>query len=439
MTDRAAPREIRLNAFDMATPGHIQQGMWTHPRDNSRNYARLDHWTGVARLLERGLFDGLFLADVLGIYDVYGGSPDAALKGGVQVPLLDPVLTIPAMAAVTTHLGFGVTSNTAYEPPYLFARRMSTLDHLTGGRIGWNIVTGYLDSAARALGYVGQMAHDDRYDLADEVMEACDALWHGWDEDALVLDRASGVFADPSKVRYAHYQGKYISTRGPLSIPRSPQVRPGIMQAGASPRGRAFAARWAEMIFATPATKADSLAYRLDIRARMEAIGRNPDECAVLPSMTVVVGETESIAREKAAYLESLVDPELVIASSSWSVAADLSKVDTPEAMEANDTNQGVQGHRDRMLQVAKAKGITFAEAVRQPRALVAGTPGMIADIMEDWFTSGACDGFILPPTIFPTTFEEFGRMVVPELQRRGIFRRDYAGRTLRENLRNPG
>ena len=193
------------------------------------------------------------------------------------------------------------------------------------------------------------------------------------------------------------------------------------------------------MIFANPATKADALAYRTDIHARMHAIGRDTAECAVLPSIRVVVGETESIAREKAAHLESLVDPELVIASSSWSVAADLSRFDTPEAMEANDTNQGVQGHRDRMMQVARSQGITFAEAVRRPRALVVGTPALIADQMEDWFTSGACDGFILPPTIFPTTFEEFGRMVVPELQRRGLFRREYAGRTLRENLRNAG
>jgi len=172
MTLRVAKREIRLNAFDMATPGHIQQGMWTHPRDNSAGYARLDHWIDLARRLERGFFDGLFLADVLGIYDVQGGGPEAALRGGVQVPLLDPLMLVPAMAAATTHLGFGVTANTAYEPPYLFARRMSTLDHLTHGRIGWNIVTGYLDSAARALGYDAQMKHDDRYDLADEYMDA---------------------------------------------------------------------------------------------------------------------------------------------------------------------------------------------------------------------------------------------------------------------------
>eukprot|EP01031_Cornospumella_fuschlensis_P049844 gene49844-61015_t len=169
--NQGMPQQIRLNAFDMACVGHIQHGMWTHPRDTSAQYNTLSHWLDLARLLERGLFDGLFLADVLGIYDVLDGSPDAALRGAVQVPLLDPAMIVPAMAAVTSQLGFGITANLSYEAPYLFARRMSTLDHLTQGRIGWNIVTGYLDSAARAIGLDGQMAHDDRYDLADEYME----------------------------------------------------------------------------------------------------------------------------------------------------------------------------------------------------------------------------------------------------------------------------
>lgn len=432
-------RKMHLVAYLKSGPNFSYPSSWRHPSATLDDLFDPRRWEHCARVLEAARFDACFFADGLGIPDLYKGKYDDFLGRGGQLSLMDPMVLAPMMARVTEHLGIGVTLSTSFITPYVIARYLGSLDLMSKGRAAWNVVTTGRDFEAQNCGMPGLPPKEERYDMADEVMEACDALWNGWDEDALVLDRESGVFADPSKVRYANYQGKHISTRGPLSIPRSPQVRPGIMQAGASPRGRAFAARWAEMIFATPATKADSLAYRRDIRTRMEAIGRNPDECAVLPSMTVVVGETESIAREKAAHLESLVDPELVIASSSWSVAADLSLVETPEAMEARDTNQGVQGHRDRMLQVARQKGITFAEAVRQPRALVAGTPAMIADIMEDWFTSGACDGFILPPTIFPTTFEEFGRMVVPELQRRGIFRRDYAGRTLRENLRNPG
>jgi alkanesulfonate monooxygenase SsuD/methylene tetrahydromethanopterin reductase-like flavin-dependent oxidoreductase (luciferase family) len=180
------PREILLNAFDMHCVGHIQQGLWTHPRDQSTRYNTLAYWMELARTLEAALFDGIFLADVVGVYDVYGGNADAALRGGVQVPVNDPMLLIPAMAAATQHLGFGVTANLVYEAPYLFARRMSTLDHLTGGRVGWNIVTGYLDSAARANGLSQQMAHDDRYDLGDEYMQLVYQLWqHSWADDAV--------------------------------------------------------------------------------------------------------------------------------------------------------------------------------------------------------------------------------------------------------------
>jgi alkanesulfonate monooxygenase SsuD/methylene tetrahydromethanopterin reductase-like flavin-dependent oxidoreductase (luciferase family) len=224
-----------------------------------------------------------------------------------------------------------------------------------------------------------------------------------------------------------------------MSIPRSPQGRPLILQAGSSPRGRECAARWADMIFCTTATKADGIAFRADMHTRLAALGRSPVECAILPTLSVVIGETESIAREKAEYLDSLIDPELVMASSSTLLGVDLSRIETAEEAEVAAGNQGIAGSRDRMSQVAKAQGISFAQAVRKPRGLLAGTPAMIADVMEDWFTNGACDGFVLPPTVFPGTYEEFGRMVTPELQRRGLLRREYAGRTLRENLANPG
>jgi FMN-dependent oxidoreductase (nitrilotriacetate monooxygenase family) len=241
-----ACRPIRLNAFDMACVGHIQHGMWTHPRDRSSNYTSLDHWVRLAQMLERGLFDGLFLADVLGAYDVYGGNADASLRGAVQIPLLDPMALVPAMAYATTHLGFGVTCNLAYEAPFLFARRMATLDHLTRGRIGWNIVTGYLDSAARAMGFDAQMEHDDRYDLADEYLQVVYALWEGgWADDAVVRDRGRGIYTDPLRVRRVRHHGEQFHVDAlPLWEP-SPQRTPVLYQAGASDRGRVFAARHA--------------------------------------------------------------------------------------------------------------------------------------------------------------------------------------------------
>ena len=244
------PREILLNAFDMHCVGHIQQGLWTHPRDQSTRYNTLAYWTEMARTLEAALFDGIFLADVVGVYDVYGGNADAALRGGVQVPVNDPMLLIPAMAAATQHLGFGVTANLVYEAPYLFARRMSTLDHLTGGRVGWNIVTGYLDSAARANGLSQQMAHDDRYDLADEYMQLVYQLWqHSWADDAVRADKASGVYADPAKVRLVHHHGKQYTVDAMHLCEPSPQRTPVLYQAGSSPRGRRFAAQHAECVF----------------------------------------------------------------------------------------------------------------------------------------------------------------------------------------------
>jgi FMN-dependent oxidoreductase (nitrilotriacetate monooxygenase family) len=237
------PKEIILNAFDMNCVGHIQQGLWTHPRDRSSSYTDLQYWTDYARMLEAGLFDGVFFADVVGVYDVYGGNADAALRGAVQVPVNDPTLLIPAMAAVTQHLGFGVTSNLIVEQPFLFARRMSTLDHLTRGRVGWNIVTGYLDSASRAIGLTGQMAHDDRYDLADEYMELVYKLWEcSWEQGAVLRDRERGIYVDPSKVHVIHHHGKQYRVDAMHLCEPSPQRTPVLYQAGSSARGKQFAA-----------------------------------------------------------------------------------------------------------------------------------------------------------------------------------------------------
>ena len=293
----ASLKKIRLNAFDMACPGHIQQGMWTHPRDQSAGYASLDHWVSLAKLLERGLFDGLFLADILGVYDVLDGSPDAALRAGVQIPLLDPMALVPAMAHATTHLGFGVTCNLAYEPPFLFARRMATLDHLTGGRIGWNIVTGYLDSAARAMGFTQQMAHDDRYDLAEEYMDVVYKLWEGgWRDDAVVHDRIRRIYTDPARVRRVRHQGKQFRLDAlPLWEP-SPQRTPVLYQAGSSGRGRAFAGRHAECVFINGGDLGSATRITADLRAQA---GARPIK--VFAGATVIVAPTDAEAKDRLA------------------------------------------------------------------------------------------------------------------------------------------
>lgn len=435
----AQPRKMHLVAYLKTGPTASYASGWRHPAAALDDIWSPERYESLAQLLEQARFDACFFADSFGLQDVYRNSYADYLGRGGQMSLLDPMIVLPVMARATSRLGLAPTLSTTFNGPYQLARWLGSLDLFSGGRAAWNVVTSATEYEARNSGLAVLPPKEARYDRADEVMEACFALWEGWDADALVLDRESGVFADPSKVRYANYEGRHVSVRGPLTIPRSPQGRPVILQAGSSPRGRDFAARWAELVFSSPATKADSLAHGEDMRARLEAQGRRPEECRILPSLSVVVGETESIAREKAAYLESLVDPELVLATNSVLLGVDLSTIESAEAAKQAAGNQGIAGSRDRVDQDARAQGISFAKSARKPRSLLAGTPKMIADYMEDWFTSGACDGFILPPTVFPGSFEEFGRMVVPELQRRGLFRTEYAGHTLRENLQDPG
>jgi FMN-dependent oxidoreductase (nitrilotriacetate monooxygenase family) len=249
-------KQIRLNAFDMNCIGHIQHGMWTHPRDRSASYNTIEYWQDLARTAERGLFDGIFLADIVGVYDVYKDSPAPSILNTVQIPVNDPMLVVPVMAAVTKHIGFGVTSNLTYEPPYLFARRTSTLDHLTGGRFGWNIVTGYLDSAARGMGLTSQLDHDGRYDIADEYMDVVYKLWEGsWEDDAVLRDRANRVFADPSRIHRIQHAGPHYQVDAIHLAEPSPQRTPVLYQAGSSTRGREFAAKHAECYSSTDRTR----------------------------------------------------------------------------------------------------------------------------------------------------------------------------------------
>ena len=270
--------------------GHIQHGMWAHPRDRSMHYTDLDHWVSLARTLERGLFDGLFLADILGVYDVFHDSPDASIRNAVQIPVNDPLLLIPAMAYATQHLGFGVTCNLTYEPPYTFARRMSTLDHLTKGRIGWNVVTGYLDSAARGMGLAQQPEHDSRYDVAEEYMQVVYQLWEGsWEDDAVLRDRDRRIYADPARIHRVQHDGRHYKVDALHLSEPSPQRTPVLYQAGASDRGREFAAAHAECIFVNGQFRHNVRDIVADIRARAKAFGRDPYDIKVFVGATVVV------------------------------------------------------------------------------------------------------------------------------------------------------
>ena len=433
------PTEIILNAFDMNCVGHIQQGLWRHPRDQSTRYLDLAYWMALAKSLEDALFDGLFLADVVGVYDVYGGNADAALRGGVQVPVNDPMLLIPAMAAATTHLGFGVTANLLYETPYLFARRMSTLDHLTRGRIGWNIVTGYLDSAARAAGLASQPQHDDRYDQADEYMSLVYQLWqHSWADNAVLADRASGVYADPARVRVIHHHGKQYQVDAIHLSEPSPQRTPVLYQAGSSPRGRRFAASHAECVFLNGQSAAGVKAIVDDIRALAVAAGRDPDDIKFLLGATVVTGATEAEARDKFDEYRQYVSSEAALVHAAASMGVDLARFDLDEPVDASasqaitsnvaaiNRSQGPQWTQRKLLQ-------QMVLGSRQPP--IVGAAGQVAETLIRWTADTGVHGFNLSRTVAPECFVDFGRLVVPELQARGAFKTAHRPGTLRDKL----
>ncbi|MFM0199118.1 LLM class flavin-dependent oxidoreductase [Paraburkholderia fungorum] len=433
------PREIRLNAFDMNCVGHIQQGMWTHPRDQSSRYTELKYWVDYAKTLEKGLFDGIFFADVVGVYDVYGGNADAALRSGVQVPVNDPTLVIPAMAAATEHLGFGVTANLIYEQPFLFARRMSTLDHLTGGRIGWNIVTGYLDSAARAIGIEGQVAHDDRYDLADEYMSLVYKLWEGsWDDEAVRADRAGGVYADPSKVRVIHHQGPQYKVDAMHLCAPSPQRTPVLYQAGSSTRGRRFAATHAECVFVNGQKKEAVKEIVDDIRAQAVQLGRLGDDVKVFLGATLIVGRTDAEAEAKFEEYRRYVSSEGALAHAAASLGIDFAKYDIDEPIETGKS-QAIVSNVEAMTRAAgpqwTRRKLLEQMVLGSRQTPWVGSAERIADLMMAWSEETGVDGFNLSRTVVPECFEDVIDLLVPVLQARGAYKTAYGDGTYREKL----
>ena len=435
-------RRMHLVAFLMTGPTCHHHGAWRHPEsavDDLLSPSRYEH---IARVLEAGKFDSLFFADILGLYDLYESRFDTMVGRGGQVCLLDPAVVLPMMARVTSRIGLGLTYSSTFNHPYQIARMLASLDHLSAGRVAWNVVASTSTLEARNFGMDSMPGRAQRYDRADEVLEACFALWDSWEDGALVLDRASGTFADPAKIHYVDYAGQWIRTRGPLTTPRSPQGHPVIMQAGSSDRGRDFGARWGEVIFTLQHAKADMQAFYADFKARMAAKGRPPEACVVLPSIDVVLGETESIARERADYVNSLVDTQLGMALISGHTGLDLSRFDPEQPLADVAIEEGSRGSFDVILQGTAAEGLTLGQAARRfatselcPQ--IVGTAEMVADTLTDLFQDGACDGFVLTPTTFPGMYEQFCRSVVPLLQRRGVFRTEYAGTTLRDHLRD--
>lgn len=437
-------RRIIFNAFDMACVTHQAPGLWRHPENQADRYHDLDYWTDLARLLERGTFDAIFIADVVGVYDVYRDSAAPALGDAAQIPLADPIVPISAMAHVTEHLGFGVTVALTYELPYALARRFSSLDHLTRGRIGWNVVTSYLDSAARNLGLEQQIGHDDRYEIAEEFLDVVYKLWEGsWEDGAVLRDRERGVFTDASKVHPIAHEGAHYRVPGIHLAEPSPQRTPAVFQAGASPRGRQFAAKHGEAIFINGLRPEITRRITDDIRDRAEALGRPRETVKILTLATVIVAPTDEEAQAKYAEYREYVSLEGALALyGGWS-GLDLSAYDPDVPLKYVDTDAARSA-----LSI-----FTLADPEREwtPRDIahyvgiggigpvIVGSPSTVADELERWVEVGGVDGFNLAYVVTPGTFEDFVEYAVPELRRRGRIWDAYPEGTLRGRLRGDG
>ncbi|MFW0155548.1 LLM class flavin-dependent oxidoreductase [Rothia sp. P6271] len=439
-TPSSSKKRIVVNAFDMTTTSHQSFGLWRHPRSRADEYNTIKYWTDLAQVCEKGLFDAVFIADVVGVYDVYKDSVAPVLRDGAQVPVGDPFLQISAMAAVTEHLGFGVTAAVTYNQPYTLARSYATLDHLTGGRVGFNVVTSYLQSAAENQGLAGQIEHDERYEIADEFLDVCYKLWEGsWEDGAVLRDRQRGIFADPEKIHPILHQGKYFQVPGISLTEPSVQRTPVIFQAGASSRGQAFSGKHAEAIFISALRPDLTRHVTSRIRDEAERAGRRRDDVKILAMLSVVVDETDEKAQQKYQDYLKYVDIESsqgIIGG--WS-GVDLSLFDEDEILEYVKT-ESIQSFLTPFTLQSQTTKWTRADIARHCAIggmgdVIVGSAQTVADELERWIDEGDLDGINLAYHVSPGSFEDFVEFVVPELQKRGRYRTEYEGNTLRENL----
>ncbi|WP_335950478.1 LLM class flavin-dependent oxidoreductase, partial [Acinetobacter pittii] len=431
-------KKISFNAFEMNCIAHQSPGLWRHPQDRSVEYKDLEYWTDLAQILERGFFDGIFIADVLGIYDVYHQSAEYALTGAVQVPVNDPLQIVPAMAAVTKHLGFGVTTSISFEHPYPFARRISTLDHLTKGRVGWNIVTSYLESGSKNLGLKTQVNHDNRYDIADEYLEVLYKLWEGsWEEGSVLRDRENGIFADHKKVHPIQHEGKYFTVPGIHICEPSPQRTPVLYQAGASSRGQKFASQNAECVFIAAPSKIATKKVVQGIRQKLAQEGRDPYSVKIYALLSIVTDETDTKAQAKFKEYQSYgsYDGALTLLS-GWS-GVDFSQYQPTDKVEYIQTN-AIQSLLDSYVNADPERVWTIEEIANWNSLggngpVLVGSAETVSDALQQWVEDTDVDGFNLAYILAHQTFADVVEFIVPELQKRGVYQTSYAQGTLRE------
>src|SRR5215468_3003043 len=431
-----AARHLHLGAF--MRPVSIHTAWWRYPGAYPDANFNLRHLIDFAQTLERGRFDAFFMADHLAVLNM----PMAALKRSATATSFDPLTLLPALAMVTQHLGLIATASTTFEPPYMIARRFASLDHISGGRAGWNLVTTSNPDAALNFGLDEHVEHDERYHRAREFYDVVTGLWDSWADDAFVRNVDEGIYFDPAKMHVLNHKGEHLSVRGPLNIARPIQGWPVIVQAGASDAGRQLAAETAEVVFGAQGTLAAGQRFYADVKGRMQKLGRPRDHLKILPGAFVVVGETVEEARRKRAHLDSLVHYDSAIASLSIAIGHDASGFDPdgplPEIPETNASKSG----RERVIELAKREKLNVRQLAQRLGGYgglaFVGTAATIADEMEQWLLERASDGFNVMFPYVPQGLDDFVERVVPELQRRGLFRREYPGSTLRDTLGLP-
>ena len=434
-------KHIHINAFNMNCVGHIHHGLWTHPRDRSTQYHTLKYWTDLAQTLENGLFDGIFLADVVGYYDVYQQGVDLTLREGIQLPVNNPWLLVSAMAAVTEHLGFGLTATVAAHNPYTFARDVSTLDQLTNGRIGWNIVTGYVDSGARGLGQDGLDAHDSRYDRAEDFLQLAYKLWEGsWEDAAVIADKERRIHALPEKVHTVHHEGPFYRSNAIHMSAPSPQRTPLLFQAGTSARGLQFAGHHAEGVFIGASNPEAARESSRKLRQAAADAGRQAQDLKIYAGVAVVTGTTEAEAKEKYADYLAHASSEGGLAHFAASTGVDFAQYDLDEPISFGPSN-AIQS----AATAAQKQGWTTRRKLLEQFTLgsryktIVGDPQQVADALTTWIDEGEIDGFNLTRIVVPETWEDFASHIVPELQNRGRYRTAYEGGSLRHQLFGQG
>jgi len=434
-------RQMALVGFLQAQNCTQLASSWRHPESRNDSMSK-GYYQRIAQVLEEGKFDLGFFDDRLAMPDMYGGDHAHTVQHGIRCVKMDPLTVLTVMGMATDRLGLGATCSTTYFNPFDLARRFQTLDLMTDGRAAWNVVTSFNDGEAMNMGFDRHVAHDLRYDMADEFLEIVLGHWDAWEDGAIVQDKSTGLFAHPEKVHRLDYKGKFFKSRGPFTVPRSAQGHPVVIQAGASGRGTRFAARWAELVFTA---YHDLESGKKSYAALKEAIaqkGRDPSKVKLTNLVWTVAAETKSEAEDKWALADSLVNETDALSLLAEVMNYDLSKkgLDDPFTDAELAELSGGQGHIDVVVRVTGRKNPTvrdFMEVTRRGHARdpFVGGPKEIADRMEQWFVEGACDGFVISATHVPGTYEEFVKFVVPELQRRGLFRKEYTGSTLREHL----